>query len=517
MVNFTKGATLEPHTKAKQYKRLSVKNLRSINQSQAFELDQVYEVLNQLPIGITITTDLSCQVIRHNHQAAVFLRITAWERLPYKVTPNRVLKISADGRELMPEEMLIKRAIWNGEECKGEELEFLWDDGVRKFGLWTVSPMRGANGTIIGAIATCQDITQRKFMEEEIARAHEGRYERMVHYMRNGCALHKVVFDEKENPIGLEYMAVNSLAAQYIGYPAEEIIGKRVDDVFPLMKQEEFDWVQTYIEVALTGVSTSFIQYFEQQNRWYHITAYSPQSGQVVVMSEDVSELKRIEGEMARLDRLNLIGEMAASIAHEVRNPLTTVRGYLQLFGNRERYADHKGQFDTMIGELDRANFIITEFLSLAKNKTLELKLGNLNDLVTDLYPLIQSDALLTGHLVHLELNNTMDIMLDEKEIRQLLLNLVRNGQEATSFGGRIMIKIYQADKEVILSVQDDGHGITEDILAKLGTPFVTTKNNGTGLGLPVCYRIAERHSANIKVETSTSGTTFKVRFPIPK
>jgi len=183
------------------------------------------------------------------------------------MTPNSALKILKNGRKLMP----IQHAVWNGDEFKGEELEFLWDDGIRKFGLWGVSPMRDVNGLIIGAIATCEDITQRKFMEEEIARMNEERYEKMIYYMRNGCALLKVVFDKKENPIGLKYVAVNLLAAQYIGHPAEKLISKRLDEVFPLMKQEEYKWMNTYIEVALTGVSTSFIRYFEQHARWYHI------------------------------------------------------------------------------------------------------------------------------------------------------------------------------------------------------------------------------------------------------
>ena len=193
------------------------------------------------------------------------------------------------------------------------------------------------------------------------------------------------------------------------------------------------------------------------------------------------------------------------------------MRGYLQLFGMREKYVEHKEQFEIMIGELDRANSIITEFLSLAKDKRVNLKLGNINHLVNQLYSLLQADALRIGHQIQLEINDIADIMIDEKEIRQLLLNLVRNGQEAIVQGGVVTIKTSQIDKVVILSVQDNGPGIPDDILTKLGIPFITTKDNGTGLGLPVCYRIAERHNATIKIDTSTRGTTFNVIFPIPQ
>lgn len=103
--------------------------------------------------------------------------------------------------------------------------------------------------------------------------------------------------------------------------------------------------------------------------------------------------------------------------------------------------------------------------------------------------------------------------MLDEKEIRQLILNLVRNGLEAMPPKKRLKIKTYTEGDEVVLAVQDEGSGIPDELLAKLGTPFFTTKEKGTGLGLAVCYSIANRHKATIIPETGPKGTTFYVRF----
>ena len=102
-----------------------------------------------------------------------------------------------------------------------------------------------------------------------------------------------------------------------------------------------------------------------------------------------------------------------------------------------------------------------------------------------------------------------------EYEVRQLLLNLVRNGFDAMPSGGTLIIKIFCQDNHVVLAVQDQGKGIDKPILDKLGTPFLTTKDNGTGLGLAVCYEIAHRHNATVNVDTSSSGTTFEVHFPI--
>lgn len=103
--------------------------------------------------------------------------------------------------------------------------------------------------------------------------------------------------------------------------------------------------------------------------------------------------------------------------------------------------------------------------------------------------------------------------MLDEKEIRQLVINLVRNGVDAAKAGDSVYIRTYQEEDEVILAVEDQGEGIDSKVMRKLGTPFFTTKENGTGLGLAICFSIVKRHNANIKVESSGSGSIFSVRF----
>lgn len=227
----------------------------------------------------------------------------------------------------------------------------------------------------------------------------------------------------------------------------------------------------------------------------------------------DITEHIHLEKEMARLDHLNLIGEMAASLGHEVRNPLTTVRGFLQMFQRKPEYQGLSEYFSLMIEELDRANLIIKEFLSLAKNKKIELVPNNLNTIITKLYPLLQADAVGAGKNITLQLGEIADAMLDENEIRQCILNFVRNGLEATGHQGTVVIQTDMEQENVILRIRDNGKGIPPEILQKFGTPFLTTKENGTGLGIPICYQIAERHSATIAVDTGPTGTTFQVTF----
>ncbi len=221
----------------------------------------------------------------------------------------------------------------------------------------------------------------------------------------------------------------------------------------------------------------------------------------------------RLQGEMARLDRLDLVGQLAAGIGHEIRNPMTAVRGFLQLLAKKDECAKYGDYFDLMVSELDRANTIITEFLSMARNKQTDMQMKNINSVVMVLQPLILADAMHGNKNLSVEVKEVPDILLNEKEIRQLILNLVRNGLDAMPTEGTLTIKTRADGEGVLLSVQDQGCGIQPDVLKKMGTPFFTTKENGTGIGLAVCYGIAARHNASIDIDTGPWGTLFTVRF----
>ena len=232
----------------------------------------------------------------------------------------------------------------------------------------------------------------------------------------------------------------------------------------------------------------------------------------VLIVLNDITETVRLEKEMSRLDRLNLIGEIAAGIAHEIRNPMTTVHGFLQMAKINNQPLSDK-YIDLMLDELDRANNIIKEFLTLAKNKASDKRKKCLNQIIESILPLVNAEALLAGKRVQHQLSKCPLIDIDEKEIRQLFLNLALNGLEAMDPGGTLTVKTYSNEKEVVLEIHDSGKGINKEILDKIETPFFTTKENGTGLGLAVCYSIADRHDAAIKVQTSKKGTCFVICF----
>lgn len=227
----------------------------------------------------------------------------------------------------------------------------------------------------------------------------------------------------------------------------------------------------------------------------------------------DVTDRKRADRELARLERLNMVGEMAAGIAHEVRNPLTTVRGFLQLLDSKDNTKHNHDYYELMIQELDRANMIMTDFLCLAKEKSAGFTQINIKAIVESLAPLLSADALNQDKEISLELEEVPDFQGNESELRQLLLNLARNGFEAMKVGSTLTIQTLAWEDYVILKVCDQGDGVDPMIFEKLGTPFLTTKERGTGLGLAICQRIAVRHNAVLNFESTPTGTTVTVKF----
>lgn len=235
-----------------------------------------------------------------------------------------------------------------------------------------------------------------------------------------------------------------------------------------------------------------------------------------VQLGIDGTRQKQSEEEMQRLEGLHLIGQMAAGISHEIRNPLTTVRGFLQVLSKKDGCSDYKEFFSLMIAEIDRANDIITQFLTMGKRSPSRLERLNLNSIIAAISLLIQADAFSQQKYLKLEPGVIPDLDLNNQEMRQLILNLCKNGLEAMQAGQVLTIKTYLENDRVVLAVHDEGEGIKPEVMEKLGAPFFTTKPKGTGLGLVVCYGIATRHNAVIDVKSEPGNTTFFVRFRLP-
>lgn len=317
---------------------------------------------------------------------------------------------------------------------------------------------------------------------------------------------------------------MNPVAEEITGYSLEEAMGQPISNIFRIFNEITLSPAEIPVSRVIregfiiglanhTGLVSKSGETRSIADSAAPIRNDANEIIGVVMVFRDITETKRMEEEMARLDKLNVVGQMAAGVAHEIRNPMTIIRGYLQLLKINREFKEYNEYFQVMINELDRANMIISGFLSLAKEKTIEMNEEPLNGIISSIAPLLQAEALMNNKYVQLELGDVPTLMLNQNDIRQLILNLVRNALDASAPGNGIIIRTIIEDGKVILSVEDHGKGIEKEILDKLGTPFVTTKDNGTGLGLTICYGIAEKHGANIEVTSGDDGTTFSVYF----
>ncbi len=296
---------------------------------------------------------------------------------------------------------------------------------------------------------------------------------------------------------------------------AKEVLGKNIWEVFP--KSVNTVMYQEFHRAMSERVTVHFEIPSSSDEYWHEVVAYPYDEG-ICCLFKNITEKKKYEKELRRLSNLDLIGQMAAGISHEIRNPMTTVRGFLQLLKKEDELNKHNGYFNLMIEELDRANSIITEFLSMGNTRTSDLQMLDLNTIIHDITPLIKIDTLNHNKFIQFDTKDIPELLLNRNEIRQLLINLYRNGLEAMSTGKVLFISTYMEDENcVVLAVRDQGTGIRPEIVEKLGTPFYTTKDNGTGLGLGICYAIAARHNAKIEIQTGSEGTTFFIKFNYKK
>ncbi len=313
---------------------------------------------------------------------------------------------------------------------------------------------------------------------------------------------------------------VNQAYCRFFGKSREELL---TASFIPLIPDEDHKIVaDAYSSINFENPVITYehrVINYSGELRWTQWTDRGIfQNGQLVELQSvgrDTTDARNLSHHITRLSHLNLVGEVAASIGHEIRNPMTTVRGLLQLLGENDEYRSDKHFFALMIEELDRANEILSEFLALAKDRLVELKPGNLNAVVRGISPLIQAGALARDKTVNIMLERLLEVLIDSKEIRQLILNLCNNGLEAMQAGGTLTIKTCRDKEAVLLSIEDEGHGIDSEHLDKIGMPFFTTKPMGTGLGLSICFGIAERHRAAINIKSGSNGTCVTVSFPV--
>ena len=277
------------------------------------------------------------------------------------------------------------------------------------------------------------------------------------------------------------------------------IVGLRMAELEHIQKNERNRTL--IIAAALLILATGAIYFvFLLQNYYLVNTAL-----------EDIKEkVRKTEGFVA-------VGRIAASIAHEIRNPLSSIKGFAQYFKLRFKAKKDAAYADIMIKEIDRLNRVITELLDYAKPTELNLKKQRLEDIISYSIKLLESDIKGKGiNIKEEDEDNLPAVLIDKDQITQAVLNILLNSIEAVDKNGEIMIDVKRVNDGIQLSISDNGKGISKENVDKIFEPFFTTKKSGTGIGLALVKKIIDMHNGKIAIESKEGeGTRFIISLPV--
>lgn len=321
-------------------------------------------------------------------------------------------------------------------------------------------------------------------------------------------------FTDREDRISY----VNDNFCNLYKYTREELIGKRHDlfdtgyhppsffrEIWNIIEAGEV-WKGEILNQAKDGtkywLDTTIVPFMDANGKRYrHVS-----------IQYDITEKKKTEDTLRKTEQLSMIGELAAGIAHEIRNPLTTIRGFMQLLSEDEignKYAT------TILDEIERINFIVSEFMVFAKPHTIYYSDCDIKSILKSVIKFLDPEALLKNVTIEYQIPEEEVIISGEKnQLKQVFLNLIKNAIEAMPEGGKIQIFIEKTFQNIHVTIKDSGVGMTEEQVKKLGEPFFTTKPTGNGLGLMVSLKIIQNHKGTINVISEPNqGTTFILSF----
>ncbi|MEB3103659.1 PAS domain S-box protein [Ferviditalea candida] len=357
----------------------------------------------------------------------------------------------------------------------------------------------------------CKDISEQKKAEEELFER-ELQFRRMIKLLPEPMVIHK---DGK-----IHY--VNDMTLALVGAQSqEEVIGRSIFDfIHPdyagvvterirlaITSNEKLD----YMEIKLVRLDGTFVD-VETSSIYIHKYLQFPVVQTVI---RDLTDRKRTEEYMLRSEKLSVVGQLAAGVAHEIRNPLTSLKGFVQLMktnkGNEQKY------IEIMLSELDRIHSIVNEFMILAKPHEIHFQESSIVELIRNVVFLLDSQAILNNVQIHYDFEPDIPLVqCDENQMKQVFVNLLKNAIEAMPNGGTVQICVRTASNgNISIRIIDEGKGIPEDMIRKLGEPFFSTKETGTGLGLMICFGIVQAHNGTLRFSSKENcGTTVEVQIP---
>ncbi len=322
---------------------------------------------------------------------------------------------------------------------------------------------------------------------------------------------------------------LNQAACIIWGIDADKAIGAPLKQVLPMGDTHAFatQVVRTGRVVRRDGVRLSL---GDQDEKLLDVT-FVPLQGDraavdgVIVVAEDVTEKTRTKERLIQTERLALIGRMSAQVTHEIRNPLNALSLNAEMLEDEiqaldpERKTDARALLHSIASEIDRLTEVTETYLRLARQPSPHLERVDVGPIVQSLLGFLREEFAGDGVDVRCRVaDNLPEAEVDENQLRQALLNILRNSREATRAGGHIDVIVEAGDGAVEIVIQDDGEGMDPEVLRHIFDPFYSTKSTGTGLGLPIAQQIIEEHGGTITVDSKQGrGTRFRIRLPVER
>ncbi|PLS05614.1 PAS domain-containing sensor histidine kinase [Neobacillus cucumis] len=383
-------------------------------------------------------------------------------------------------------------------------------DGSRLDIAVSFSPLRNTAGEIIAIIGTYRDITKHLNIERDLKRTRE---------------LYRLITDNTTDMIKLyskdkEVIYASPSHKKGVGIGPEELIGQDVYSIIMPEDREPFD--QVYEALINTGEPQLFqAKMRTSDNGFIDVeTTISPvynEKGEFesfVTVGRDISDRIKNDDALRNLDRLSIIGQLAAGVAHEIRNPLTSLKGFSKLLKSTRDIQKQEDYLSIIMNELDRIDMIVNEFMSLAKPQAIQFERESLHDILESTVNILHPQALLHNvEIINCFKTDDIHLLGSRHQLKQVFVNFLKNAIESMPHGGQVHIHVEKmADNRVLICFTDEGIGIDNQLMGYLGTPFYTTKDKGIGLGLTVSNKIIQEHNGTMKIESELgNGTTITV------
>ncbi|WP_167568905.1 PAS domain S-box protein [Brevibacillus migulae] len=301
-----------------------------------------------------------------------------------------------------------------------------------------------------------------------------------------------------------------------LGYEPEDVIGENNLDYYhedDLKMLAEMDFQEKQVFACRFRHKDG--HYVWMENSVKQIRNEQGEVEKILETCRDISERRASEEYLRRTEKLTMAGQLAAGIAHEIRNPLTAIKGFLDMMLQGQKLKDE--YLGIMKSEINRIEAILNELLMLAKPQDMKVQDKNLQDILLQVVLLLETEAHMKNVTITTRLEEpSLIIKCDENQIKQVFINFIKNAIEAMPAGGEIVVSTQSFEGYAMIQVSDQGHGIALEMMEKVGQPFYTTKERGTGLGLAVSFTIIENHQGKVTVTSEVDkGTTFLVKLPL--